>query len=150
MLKYAFKSLGVKKVKALLLMISIVISSCVALLAYNISGQINDGIIKTAAHYDIIIGPSKRYTTPMNTLFFTETPLAQYRMRSSRSLRKAECAIPWFRSAWATATIPRALSGLYPISPIRAYPRANCSARRGIHLRSRLRYREEKRSVGRR
>lgn len=119
MLKYAFKSLGVKKVKALLLMISIVISSCVALLAYNISGQINDGIIKTAAHYDIIIGPSGSATQlAMNTLFFTETPLGTIPYEVVTELKESgmcNSVVPFcmgdsYNSARIVGTVPGFLS----------------------------------------
>ena len=37
MFKFAIKNMAIKKVKIVLIVISIVISACVALLAYNIS-----------------------------------------------------------------------------------------------------------------
>ena len=76
MFKFAIKNMAIKKVKIVLIVISIVISACVALLAYNISEQVDDGFKSTAAYYDIIIGPAGSSTQlAMNTMFFTEKPL---------------------------------------------------------------------------
>ena len=72
MFKFAIKNMAIKKVKIVL----IVISACVALLAYNISEQVDDGFKSTAAYYDIIIGPAGSSTQlAMNTMFFTDKPL---------------------------------------------------------------------------
>ena len=55
---------------------SIVISAGVALLSYNVAQQVNEGIVSTAAYYDMIIGPSGSATQlAMNTMFFTDEPL---------------------------------------------------------------------------
>ena len=76
MLKFAIKNMAIKKAKILLIVISIVISASVAILAYNISEQVDDGFKTTAGYYDMIIGPSGSSTQlAMNTMFFTETPL---------------------------------------------------------------------------
>ena len=76
MLKFAIKNMAIKKAKILLIVISIVISASVALLAYNISEQVDDGFKTTAGYYDMIIGPSGSSTQlAMNTMFFTEAPL---------------------------------------------------------------------------
>lgn len=76
MFKFAIKNMAIKKVKIVLIVISIVISACVALLAYNISEQVDDGFKSTAAYYDIIIGPAGSSTQlAMNTMFFTDKPL---------------------------------------------------------------------------
>ena len=76
MFKFAFKNMFIKKVKIILIIISIVISASVALLAYNISEQVDSGFKSTAAYYDMIIGPSGSSTQlAMNTMFFTDTPL---------------------------------------------------------------------------
>ncbi len=76
MFKFAVKNMAIKKVKIILIVISIVISATVALLAYNISEQVDDGFKSTAAYYDIIIGPSGSSTQlAMNTMFFTDKPL---------------------------------------------------------------------------
>ncbi len=76
MLKFALKNMAVKKAKIILIVISIVISASVAILAYNISEQVDDGFKTTAAYYDMIIGPSGSSTQlAMNTMFFTDKPL---------------------------------------------------------------------------
>ena len=76
MLKFALKNMAIKKIKIILIVISIVISASVAILAYNISEQVDDGVKSTAAYYDMIIGPSGSATQlAMNTMFFTEAPL---------------------------------------------------------------------------
>lgn len=76
MLKFALKNLAVKKGRMVLVALSIIISASVALLSYNVSGQINDGIQSTFIYYDMIIGPSGSATQlAMNTMFFTDKPL---------------------------------------------------------------------------
>ena len=76
MLKFALKNMAIKKVKILFIVISIVITSCVGLLAYNISSQVEDGIVDASIYYDMIIGPSGSSTQlAMNTIFFTDKPL---------------------------------------------------------------------------
>jgi ABC-type lipoprotein release transport system permease subunit len=76
MLKFALKNMAIKRAKIILIVLSIVISASVALLAYNISEQVDDGFKSTAAYYDMIIGPSGSSTQlAMNTMFFTESPL---------------------------------------------------------------------------
>lgn len=76
MLKFALKNMAIKKAKIILIVISIVISASVAILAYNVSEQVDDGFKSTAAYYDMIIGPSGSSTQlAMNTMFFTEAPL---------------------------------------------------------------------------
>ena len=76
MLKFAVKNMATKWVKILLIVLSIVISSSVALLAYNIAEQVKEGIVNTAAYYDVIVGPAGSSTQlAMNTMFFTDKPL---------------------------------------------------------------------------
>ncbi|MBO4885691.1 MAG: ABC transporter permease [Clostridia bacterium] len=76
MLKFALKNMAVRRARLLLVMLSIVISAGVALLSYNVSRQVNDGIVSTAAYYDMILGPSGSATQlAMNTMFFTDEPL---------------------------------------------------------------------------
>ena len=58
MFKFALKNMAIKKTKIILIVISIVISASVAILAYNISEQVDDGFKTTAGYYDMIIGPS--------------------------------------------------------------------------------------------
>lgn len=80
MFKFALKNMAIKKAKIILLVISIVISivisASVALLAYNVSEQVDEGFKTTTGYYDMIIGPSGSSTQlAMNTMFFTESPL---------------------------------------------------------------------------
>jgi len=76
MFKFAIKNMAIKRVKIILIVISIVISASVALLAYNISEQVDEGFKSTAAYYDMIIGPAGSSTQlAMNTMFFTDKPL---------------------------------------------------------------------------
>ena len=74
MLKFALKNMAIKRAKIILIVLSIVISAAVGILAYNVSAQVEDGIIATTAYYDTIIGPSGSATDlAMNTMFFTGT-----------------------------------------------------------------------------
>ena len=76
MLKFALKNMLVRRARIVLVTLSIVLSATVALLAFNISQQVNDGIISTAGYYDMIIGPAGSSTQlAMNTMFFTDEPL---------------------------------------------------------------------------
>ena len=76
MFKFAIKNMAIKKVKIILIVISIVISASVGLLAYNSSEQVDDGFKSTAEYYDMIVGPAGSSTQlAMNTMFFTDSPL---------------------------------------------------------------------------
>lgn len=76
MLNFALKNMKTKMAKVILIVLSIVISASVAILAYNISEQVDDGFKTTAAYYDTIIGPAGSSTQlAMNTMFFTDKPL---------------------------------------------------------------------------
>ena len=76
MLSFALKSMATRKAKLIMTALSVVIAASVALLAYNISTQVSEGIVNTAAKYDLIIGPSGSSTQlAMNTMFFTDKPL---------------------------------------------------------------------------
>ncbi|MCQ2430935.1 MAG: hypothetical protein MJ192_11475 [Clostridia bacterium] len=76
MLTFALKNLAVKKVQTLLVILSIVLSCGVAVLAYNTSRQVSDGISGTAAYYSAIVGPAGSHTQlAMNTMYFTDEPL---------------------------------------------------------------------------
>ena len=76
MLKFAVKNMLTKKVKMILIILSVVISASVAILAYNVAEQVNDGLINTTSSYDMIVGPAGSSTQlAMNTLFFTDKPL---------------------------------------------------------------------------
>lgn len=76
MLKFALKNMLIRRARLLLVTLSIVLSASVALLSFNISRQVNEGIITTAGYYDLIIGPAGSATQlAMNTMFFTDEPL---------------------------------------------------------------------------
>ena len=89
MFKFAFKNMAIKKAKIVLIVISIVISACVGILAYNISEQVDSGFKTTAAYYDMIIGPSGSSTQlAMNTMFFTDKPLGTISYEYVEQLQK--------------------------------------------------------------
>ena len=76
MLKFALKNMLVRRARMALVTLSIVLSASVALLSFNISRQVSEGIISTAGYYDLIIGPAGSSTQlAMNTMFFTDEPL---------------------------------------------------------------------------
>ncbi len=89
MFKFALKNMAVKKAKIVLIVISIVISACVGILAYNVSEQVDSGFKTTAAYYDMIIGPSGSSTQlAMNTMFFTDKPLGTISYEYIEQLQK--------------------------------------------------------------
>lgn len=89
MFKFAFKNMAIKKAKIVLVVISIVISACVGLLAYNVAQQVDSGFKTTAGYYDMIIGPSGSSTQlAMNTMFFTEKPLGTISYEHVEKLEK--------------------------------------------------------------
>lgn len=76
MFKFALKNMLVRRARLALVTLSIILSASVALLAFNISRQVSEGIVSTAGYYDMIIGPAGSSTQlAMNTMFFTEEPL---------------------------------------------------------------------------
>ncbi len=76
MFRFALKNMAIKKVQIVLVIFSIVISAGVGVLAYNIGGQVSDGITSNAAYYSAIIGPAGSETQlAMNTMYFTDSPL---------------------------------------------------------------------------
>ena len=89
MFKFALKNMAIKKAKILLIVLSIVISASVAILAYNISEQVDEGFKTTASYYDTIIGPSGSSTQlVMNTMFFTDKPLGTISYEHVEALEK--------------------------------------------------------------
>ncbi len=91
MLKFALKNMAIKKAKIFMIVLSIVISASVAILAYNISEQVDDGFKTTAGYYDMIIGPSGSSTQlAMNTMFFTEKPLGTFSYEYVEALQADE------------------------------------------------------------
>lgn len=76
MLKFALKNMMIRRARVVLVILSIVLSASVALLAFNVSQQVSEGIISTAGYYDLIVGPAGSATQlAMNTMFFTDEPL---------------------------------------------------------------------------
>lgn len=109
-----------KKVKMLLIILSVVISASVAILAYNVAGQVNDGLINTTSSYDMIVGPAGSATQlAMNTLFFTDKPLGTISYEYVEQLQRdsrVNIAIPFgmgdsYNSAKIVGTKPAFLTG---------------------------------------
>ncbi len=120
MLKFAFKNMAVRKSRLLLVVLSIVISAGVALLSYNVAQQVNEGIVSTAAYYDMIIGPSGSATQlAMNTMFFTDKPLGTIPYSYVEELQKSgltNLVVPFtmgdsYNSARIVGTTPVFLDG---------------------------------------
>ena len=120
MLKFALKNMLTKKVKMILIILSIVISASVAILAYNVAEQVNDGLVNTTSTYDTIIGPAGSSTQlAMNTLFFTDKPLGTISYEYVEQLEKDDrvnVAIPFamgdsYNSAKIVGTKPAFLDG---------------------------------------
>ena len=120
MFKFAIKNMAIKKVKIILIVISIVISASVGLLAYNISEQVDEGFKSTAAYYDMIVGPAGSSTQlAMNTMFFTDQPLGTISYEYFEKLQsdmRVNVAIPFtmgdsYNGAKIVGTIPLFLDG---------------------------------------
>ena len=120
MLKFALKNMAVKKGKVLLIILSIVISASVAVLAYNVAEQVDDGMKSTAGYYDMIVGPSGSATQlAMNTMFFTEKPLGTISYEYVEMLEADErvrTVVPFtmgdsYNAAKIVGTTPAFLSG---------------------------------------
>lgn len=76
MLKFALKNILIKKVQTILIVLSIMCSSAVAIMSYNVSNQISDGLTSNAQYYSLIVGPTGSATQlAMNTMYFTDEPL---------------------------------------------------------------------------
>ena len=120
MLRFALKSMATRRAKIIMTALSIVLAASVSLLAYNISTQISEGIVNTAAKFDIIIGPSGSATQlAMNTMFFTDKPLGTIPYDIVDELNasgRVNAAIPFsmgdsFNSAPIVGTDARLLEG---------------------------------------
>ena len=110
MLKFALRHMAVRRTKLIMICLSIIITACVALLAYNISTQISEGIIQTAANFDIIIGPSGSSTQlAMNTMFFTDKPLGTIPYSLVDEIQN---------SGMANAVVPFSMGDSYNDAPI--------------------------------
>ena len=76
MLKFAIKNMAIKKVQILLIVLSIVISAGIAVLAFNVATQVDEGITSGAKYYSAIIGKAGSNTQlAMNTMYFSESPV---------------------------------------------------------------------------
>lgn len=76
MLKFALKNMAIKKVQVLLIILSIVLSAGIAVLAFNVATQVDEGITDNAGYYSAIIGPAGSSTQlAMNTMYFAEEPV---------------------------------------------------------------------------
>ena len=110
MLKFALRHMAVRRTKLMMTCLSIVVTACVALLAYNISTQISEGIIRTASSFDIIIGPSGSSTQlAMNTMFFTDKPLGTIPYALVEEIQN---------SGLASAVVPFSMGDRYNDAPI--------------------------------
>lgn len=120
MFKFALKNMFVRRARVLLVILSIVLSASVALLAFNISQQVNEGIISTAGYYDMIIGPAGSSTQlAMNTMFFTDEPLGTISYEYVEELKASpmtNAVVPFtmgdsFNGARIVGTTPEYLNG---------------------------------------
>ncbi len=76
MLKFALKNMAIKKTQVVLILLSIVISASIAVLAFNVATQVDEGITNNAGYYSAIIGPAGSNTQlAMNTMYFAEEPV---------------------------------------------------------------------------
>lgn len=72
MFKFAIKNLLTRKSKAIITIVAIFISAMLILFSYNITNQINDGLVNTASYYDIVVGPAGSSTDlVLSAMFFT-------------------------------------------------------------------------------
>ena len=131
MLKFALKNMAVHRARVLLVALSIVLSACVALLSFNIAQQVNEGIVNTAAYYDLIIGPAGSATQlAMNTLFFTDEPLGTLDYAYVEEIENSDLAnavVPFtmgdsFGSAKIVGTTADFLAGKSLAKPLWAAP----------------------------
>ncbi len=89
MFNFALKNLWTRKSKAILSAISIIMATTIGLLAFNISKQVEDGIITTVTYYDTLVGPSGSETQlALNTLFFTGSPVGTIEYENYEKLKK--------------------------------------------------------------
>ena len=89
MLKFAFKNMAIKKVQILLIVLSIVISAGIAVLAFNVANQVDEGITSNAGYYSVIVGPAGSNTQlAMNSMYFTDEPIGTIPYSVTSSLQK--------------------------------------------------------------
>ena len=76
MLKFVLKNMAIKKTQVILIILSIVISAGIAVLAYNVATQVDEGITNNAGYYSAIVGPAGSSTQlAMNSMYFTDEPV---------------------------------------------------------------------------
>ena len=76
MLKFALKNMAIKKMQVILITLSIVISAGIAVLAFNVATQVDEGITNNAGYYSAIVGPAGSSTQlAMNSMYFTDEPV---------------------------------------------------------------------------
>lgn len=76
MLKFALKNMAIKKTQVILIILSIVISAGIAVLAFNVATQVDEGITNNAGYYSAIVGPAGSSTQlAMNSMYFTDKPV---------------------------------------------------------------------------
>ncbi len=76
MLKFALKNMAIKKTQVILIVLSIVISAGIAVLAFNVATQVDEGITNNAGYYSAIVGPAGSSTQlAMNSMYFTDEPV---------------------------------------------------------------------------
>ena len=120
MLRFAWKNMAIKRVQVILIVLSIVISAGIAVLAFNVANQVNDGITRNAGFYSAIVGPAGSNTQlAMNTMYFTDKPVGTipYRVVSDlQSDMRVTSAIPFamadsYNGYSVVGTTPAFLSG---------------------------------------
>ena len=105
MLKFALKNMVIKKTQVFLIILSIVISAGIAVLAFNVATQVDEGITNNAGYYSAIIGPAGSNTQlAMNTMYFTEEPVGTIPYSVVTSLQQ---------DSRVTAVIPFAMADNY-------------------------------------
>ena len=76
MLKFALKNMAITKMQVILITLSIVISAGIAVLAFNVATQVDEGITNNAGYYSAIVGPAGSSTqVAMNSMYFTDEPV---------------------------------------------------------------------------
>ena len=76
MIRFALKNMAIKKVQIILVVISIILSAGIAVIAFNVSNQVSDGIESNAQYYGVIIGPAGSKTQlAMNSMYFADEPV---------------------------------------------------------------------------
>ena len=110
MLRFALKHMAVRRGRLIMTALSVIVAACVGLLAYNISTQVSEGIVRSAGRFDVIIGPSGSATQlAMNTLFFTDKPLGTIPYSIVEELEK---------SGKANAVVPFSMGDSYNDAPV--------------------------------